>query len=138
MVSPRLALLSSLALASCASTQGPELPSLALLSIHDLAPSPSQVAAQHAEQRLLLEGLRRLPLEHQLVLELYFWEPLTAGEIGEVLDLPEGTVRTRIRRAKQLLLARLRELDATPRVLESTLTDLERWASSLRAALTRE
>ncbi len=32
----------------------------------------------------LLEGLRRIPLASQVILELYFWESLTGAELGQV------------------------------------------------------
>ena len=38
--------------------------------------------------------------------------------------------------ARALLEARLRELAETPAALESTLTDLERWAGALRERVT--
>jgi RNA polymerase sigma factor (sigma-70 family) len=108
---------------------------LGVTSIHDLAPSPSVVVAEHQEQRLLLEALRRIPIDHQIVLELYYWERLTSAEIAGVLDVPHGTVRTRIRRAKQLLEEQLRALDGEPAVVERTVTNLESWAASLRKLL---
>lgn len=109
-------------------------------SVHDLAPSPSAIVAQHREQRLLLEALRRIPLDHQVVLELYYWERLTAAEVGEVVGVPEGTARTRIRRAKQLLEEQMRHLASSPRdkqEIDDTLANLESWAASLRAQLGR-
>jgi DNA-directed RNA polymerase specialized sigma24 family protein len=48
------------------------------------------------------------------LLELYFWEPLSARQIGEVMCLPEGTVRTRLRRAKDLLGRELARLSGEP------------------------
>jgi RNA polymerase sigma factor (sigma-70 family) len=105
------------------------------VSVHDLAPGPSTALARREEQRLMLAALRRLPLQFQVVLELYFWEELTAAGIGEVLGEPEGTVRTRIRRARELLTEQLRRLEAAPPLLASTLGDLDGWARSLRAAL---
>jgi RNA polymerase sigma factor (sigma-70 family) len=108
---------------------------LGVTSIHDLAPSPSVVVAEHEEQRLLLEALRRIPIDHQIVLELYYWERLTSAEIAGVLDVPHGTVRTRIRRAKQLLEEQLRALDGERAVVESTVANLESWAASLRKLL---
>lgn len=103
-------------------------------SIGDLAPGPAEVLAQHHEQRLLLQALRRIPIDHQVLLELYFWESLPAAEIAEVLAVPEGTVRTRIRRAKALLEVELRACSADPRLVEATLSGLETWARSLRGA----
>ena len=101
-------------------------------SIFDLAHGPSQVLVARHEQLLLLQGLRKIPVEHQVLLELYFWEPLTAAEIAAVLEVPEGTVRTRIRRAKQLLEAELSRLTRDPRLLESTLSNLDDWARAVR------
>lgn len=102
------------------------------ISVADLAPGPSAWLVRRAEQRLLLEALRRLPLQFQVVLELYFWEDLSAGAIGELLGEPEGTVRTRIRRARELLGEHLRRLAASRALLESTLADLDAWARGLR------
>jgi len=101
-------------------------------SVFDLGLSPTTLIAQRKEQLLVLQALRRVPLDHQVVLELYYWEAMTAKELAEVLEIPEGTVRGRIRRAKQLLeeqLAKLAETDD----LESTMSNLDNWARSLRA-----
>lgn len=102
-------------------------------SVFDLGLSPTRLLATGGEQMLMLQALRRIPVEHQLVLELYYWEDLEASELAEVLELPEGTVRSRIRRAKQLLEEQLRALSSGDAVLESTLSDLDSWARSLRA-----
>lgn len=102
----------------------------------ELGPGPSSLLARREEQRLLLEALRRVPLEHQLLLELRYWERMTGPEMAEVVGAPLGTVKTRLRRARALLEARLRELAETPAALESTLTDLERWAGALRERVT--
>jgi len=104
-------------------------------SVFDLGPSAVAVVAQRKEQRLLLEALRRIPADHQIALELYYWEELSAAELGRVLDVPEGTIRTRIRRAKSLVEQALRELDASAAQLQSTLADIEGWARSLRDAV---
>jgi RNA polymerase sigma-70 factor (ECF subfamily) len=102
-------------------------------SVHDLGLTPTSVLAQLQEQRLLLEALRRVPLDLQLALELFYWEELPASELARVLELPEGTVRTRLRRARQLLEQALRELGDADESLRSTLAGLDDWAKSLRA-----
>jgi RNA polymerase sigma factor (sigma-70 family) len=93
---------------------------------------PSTLLAAKQEQRLLLEALRRIPLEHQTLLELYFWEKLSASQIAEIFEIPENTVRTRIRRGKALLREQLTLLAKSPEVLDSTLGGLDAWAASLR------
>ena len=107
-------------------------------SIEDLAPTPSSALARAREERLILHALRRIPRELQIILELYYWEELRARELAEVLDLPEGTIRTRIRRAKQLFEAEIARVAESPALAHSTLCDLEGWARRLRGDLGRE
>jgi RNA polymerase sigma-70 factor (ECF subfamily) len=100
-------------------------------SAHELSSMLSAVAARQ-EQRLLLEGLRRLAVDYQVVLELHYWEGMSAAELAEVLALPLGTAKTRLRRGRELLMARLAELAASPSLLQSTLANLDGWAAQLR------
>ena len=65
-------------------------------------------------------------------MELYYWEALTGAELGLVLDVPEGTARTRLRRAKQLLEEAMTELAESPEQLRTTMGDLEAWARGIR------
>ena len=102
------------------------------VSACDLAPSPSQVVVDRREQRLLLAALRRIPVEYQTVLELFYWEGFTAAASAEVLGIPLGTAKSRIRRARQLLHEQLTALAEGPALLESTVMDLDGWARSLR------
>ena len=102
------------------------------VSAHDLYASPSRVLARHREERLLLEALRRIPVELQVPLELRYWEQLTEAEIAAILDIPIGTLKSRFRRARQLLAEKLREQASSARELESTLGSLEDWAERLR------
>lgn len=98
----------------------------------DLAPGPSLLLADKREHRLLLTALRALPLDHQIMLELYYWENLSGPELATALELPEGTVRGRIRRAKQLLEAAIADCADSPEVQRSTLANLESWARSVK------
>ena len=77
-----------------------------------------------------------IPVELQLTLELYYVQRLKAPEIAEILELPIGTVRSRIRRAIEQLRANMAGLADSPQPLRTTLTDLHAWAASLRGAQT--
>ena len=107
-------------------------------SVVHLGPGPSTVAARRAEQRLLLDALRKLPLNLQIALELFYWEDMSASELADVLGIPEGTVRTRLRRARQLLEESLRDSGASAPDISATLTGLEEWARSLRQVVEQE
>jgi RNA polymerase sigma-70 factor (ECF subfamily) len=101
------------------------------VSAVELDPSPSAVLARDREQRRLLQALRRIPLDHQVALELHYWEAMTAAEIATVLELPLGTAKTRLRRAKQLLEVELAALVSGTKPAEPTGTGLETWAREL-------
>lgn len=104
-------------------------------TVCDLDPTPSRIIAKHEEQRLLLEGLRRIPVDLQIVLELTYWEKLTTAEIGDLLRIPTGTVKSRVRRARELLDRQLAELADSQQRLESTVSNLDKWAMGLREEL---
>ncbi|MEZ4451886.1 MAG: sigma-70 family RNA polymerase sigma factor [Nannocystaceae bacterium] len=106
-------------------------------SAEDLGASPTSLLAREEEANLLLQALRSIPLEYQIVLELYYWEGLNSREIGEMDGTPEPTVRTRLRRAKLRLEDRLAELAASPGLARETSTNLEQWARRLRDQLDR-
>lgn len=92
--------------------------------------TPSEVVAHREEQRVLLLGLRTLPMEMQLVIELFYWENLSREEIAAVLGVETNTVKSRLQRAKDRLRELLPRLD--PLTGSVTAADLDRWAQSLR------
>lgn len=102
------------------------------MSLVDLGAGPSTALAAVREQKLLLQALRRIPLESQTLLELYYWESLSAAKLGEVFGVPEGTIRGRLRAAKLDLRAALDTLAKAGEDIESTAAKLEDWARSLR------
>jgi RNA polymerase sigma factor (sigma-70 family) len=101
-----------------------------LTSLHDLDPSPSAAIAAHEQKRLLSAALRRIPLDEQVAIELHYWEGLSGREIADVLGIPEGTVRTRLRAARAKLADRMAELQGDPQVIEMTLAGLDRDANA--------
>lgn len=103
-------------------------------SAADLGVTPTQLLDVKRHHNLLLEALRRIPLEHQVLLELHYWEKLAGPELAAVLEVPEGTVRTRLRRAKQLLLAQVERLGENGGV-RTRDEDLEGWAHEVRQHL---
>ena len=106
-------------------------------SIADLGAGPNTIIEMRREQKLLVTALQRLPLESQVLLELTYWEKLKARELAEVFGCPEGTIRSRLRKARQELRANLDELARTREELESTMQGLETWAGALREAWKR-
>lgn len=81
--------------------------------------------ARDEEQRIMLAALRRLPLQSQMLLELYYWEDLSGPELAQTLELSHNTVRSRLSRAREALRLEVHALCANPQLAESTLRRLE-------------
>lgn len=97
--------------------------------------SPSRVILVRQEQHLLLMALRRLPIEMQVALELFYWEELTVVEIAEVLETPVGTVKSRLQRARVRLDEFIVELSGSEDLLRSTMDNFDAWARELQGHL---
>lgn len=108
------------------------------VSIADLGVSPSGHVGRVQDERLLLEALRHLPLDFQIALELYYFEQVRGSQLAEILGIPPGTVRSRIRRGLEHLRKILDRLTASPVQLQSTLTRLDDWAAEIRDARKEE
>ena len=109
--------------------RSPEAVDLDEVPIQDVDPSPTSMIVHAQEQRLLLEGLRAIPANYQVVLELHYWEDLSTYEIAAVLGIPPGTVRSRLLRARDALEAAMSRIARSAELLNSTLTRLDDWAA---------
>lgn len=84
-------------------------------SAEDLVELEARLDA-HAEQARLYEALSQLKARDRDTLLLHVWERLSCIQVGEALGIPEGTVRSRLHRARLLLRERLATVDQSPRV----------------------
>jgi RNA polymerase sigma factor (sigma-70 family) len=74
----------------------PEVDNLAAI-----APSISQQLSLRRNVKRLELAMESLPVDFQIVAEAAMIEGFTGPEIAEMYDLPQGTVRSRLRRAKE-------------------------------------
>ena len=65
--------------------------------IADTADGPERVALTTERASRLKEALDTLPLLQRVPIELAFFEGLTHTEVAERLEVPLGTIKTRIR-----------------------------------------
>jgi len=93
-------------------------------SVTDALGSPSRIAAEREEQQQVLDALTLLPLDLQITLELHYWEGMTVVEVGDVLEVPSGTIKSRLYRARELLRDLLARQGASPRVAEDGVSHL--------------
>jgi RNA polymerase sigma-70 factor (ECF subfamily) len=69
----------------------------ALLTLPDGGPAPDLAAASAEEVGQVRSALQSLPLVERTALELAYFEGLTHTEVAARLEMPLGTVKTRIR-----------------------------------------
>jgi RNA polymerase sigma-70 factor (ECF subfamily) len=96
--------------------------------LRDIGPTPSQLVVEKREHKILAEALRWLPVETQLLLELYHWQGLSAQEIADAWNIGERAVRSRLRRAKTSLREAVDKVARSPDLLQSTWADFEGFA----------
>jgi RNA polymerase sigma-70 factor (ECF subfamily) len=76
------------------------------ITAHELAnqlPSPEQLMINRQETRLLREIVDTLHPKYKDIIKLHYFNELSCEEIAHQLDLPEGTVKVRLFRARELL-----------------------------------
>jgi RNA polymerase sigma-70 factor (ECF subfamily) len=101
-------------------------------SLEETGLGPSQELARHEQQRLLLTALRRIPLDDQIALELYYFEELSMEGVAQALGVGKSAAISRVHRARELVRERLRAMEASPGMIEETATGFETWARSLK------
>lgn len=106
-------------------------PDFGVSSILDLDPRASTLLFQRAEERALVQALQNMPVEVQIVVELYYWEELSVDEVASAVEVPPGTVKSRLHRGRDLLRKAMDEAPA--RLTGAGSTDghpsLARWLS---------
>ena len=74
-----------------------------MMELADDADSPQETVERTEQQETVQKALSTLSEEYREVLLLRYMEELDYAEIAEVLQLPSGTVKSRINRAKAAL-----------------------------------
>lgn len=71
---------------------------------------PDEMVESLEFQEWIQQEINQLPVMYRSVIVLKYIEELSLKEIGEILDLPIGTVKTRIHRGREALRKRLRNV----------------------------
>jgi RNA polymerase sigma-70 factor (ECF subfamily) len=101
----------------------------------DSVMTAAEQLAQRREQKLLLRALRRLPIDLQIALELAYWEGLTDREVAAILEMPVGTLKSRLRKGRMLLDEIMKELAGEGPLFESTTRGFDGWVAAVREQL---
>ncbi len=73
------------------------------MDVADVSADPHTRAEMRELQQIIALGLQRLSDDHRAVLVLFDINGLSYEEIGEILDVPLGTVKSRLNRARLAL-----------------------------------
>lgn len=60
--------------------------------------------------RIVRQTVKKLPDKYKLPILLFYMEDLAVTDISQILELPEGTVKSRIHRAKKILKQKLEDI----------------------------
>ena len=100
------------------------------ISVASLSTTPGTRLAKQQERAALLDSLRALPLDQQILLEMFYWQEFDREQMAEIYDVEQATIGTRLFRARKALQDSLDEvIIGTHRRPE----DFDAWAMSLRA-----
>lgn len=102
------------------------------LSVASLSTSAGTRLARVDDRARLLAALRTLPLDQQILLEMYYWEELGRDQLAEVFDVATATIGSRLFRARQALIDQLADTDSA--TTARALPDIDAWARSLANA----
>jgi RNA polymerase sigma-70 factor (ECF subfamily) len=70
---------------------------------------PSQLVASKEELRILAAALNATSPPFRQVLKMFYWDDLSVDEIARTLDVPAGTVKSRLGRGRSMIKASIIE-----------------------------
>ena len=94
--------------------RGREVPFDDIAPVAERSPSPAERAERAELRRMVWEGIRRLSEQDREILILREFQGLTYAELAAVLDIPKGTVMSRLHHARKRLREQLEMLSPTP------------------------
>jgi RNA polymerase sigma-70 factor (ECF subfamily) len=70
----------------------------------DGSPGPDKKIENTVKSEYIISVINKLPVNYKMVITLYFWGDHSYEEIAEIMEIPVGTVKSRLKRAKNYLL----------------------------------
>ena len=71
---------------------------------------PEELAIRDAVQEVVHRAISNLPEKYRVVVVMRHLQDMSVEEIANVLDMPTGTVKTHLFRAREMLRGRLRSV----------------------------
>ena len=90
-----------------------------VIELRSTAPGPEEAVEKAEDKRRIMEAVNRLPDKYRAVLLMYCLEDMKYDEIAQALDISQGTVKSRLSRARRMVA----EIISSP---PGTITDFKR------------
>ena len=74
-----------------------------VIYLHDISDEPQYENSYDFESEVIASAVAGLSLELRIVITLYYFQDMRIKEIASVLEIPQGTVKWRLSRAKEKL-----------------------------------
>jgi RNA polymerase sigma-70 factor (ECF subfamily) len=102
-----------------------------ITSLGELKTTPPSRLIRDERKQILLDALRSLPVEQQLLIELHYWEGIELKELALVFEISPSSARSRLFRARRSLRDRMASIANETRSTDTSGDDLDVWARSL-------
>jgi RNA polymerase sigma factor (sigma-70 family) len=86
--------------------------------------SPSQLVASKEELKILTAALNSTSAPFRQVLRMFYWDDLSVEEIARTLDVPAGTVKSRLGRGRLMIKAKIIEATGSTHGIVPKLVEL--------------
>jgi RNA polymerase sigma-70 factor (ECF subfamily) len=80
------------------------------LDVKDRGPDPNQVMLKDQRKQYLSKALDRLPEKYRTLVDLRYFQELSYQEVADELQIPLGTVKAQLFRARELLSQELKNM----------------------------
>jgi RNA polymerase sigma-70 factor, ECF subfamily len=78
--------------------------------IEDSAVTPESAALEHETQNIVQKLIASLPRSYHIAIKMHYFDGLSYPEIAEITEIPVNTIKSHIRRAKELISSGLKRL----------------------------
>jgi len=103
-------------------------------SLNDVGPSVTYVMDKRKARALVVEALRRIPIENQMAIDAYYIEGDSGPKVAEMLDITVPALRNRLRRGLEKVRVVLEQLEGSGEEFDKSRDVLEAWSASLPGA----
>ncbi|MBM7702727.1 sigma-70 family RNA polymerase sigma factor [Metabacillus iocasae] len=86
-----------------------QLTEMSFFSSKSTTNTPEEEVIRHDEDAQLSEAVLKLPVKYREMIYLFYFEEYSIKEIENITHVKQGTIKTRLRRAKELLKHQLGE-----------------------------